>query len=109
MTGGDELLFIIPQQGVLLEGLGIHLHASSGCQPLKHRLSGVKTFPFTGEIFISGSEVLKIPFTISSRPLKTDRIVISAMVPTVTPATEMAEMTLMALRDFFANRYLFAM
>ena len=46
--------------------------------------------------------------TISSRPLKTERIVMSAIVPTVTPATEMAEMTLIAFRDFFANRYLLA-
>jgi len=73
------------------------------------RLSGVKTFPATGVIFISGSEVLKMLLTISSRPLKTESTVISAIVPTVTPATEMAEITFMAFRDFFAKRYLFAM
>jgi hypothetical protein len=59
-------------------------------------------------ILISESEVLKMPLTISSRPLKTDRMVINAMVPTITPETEMAEITLMAFRDFLANRYLLA-
>src|SRR5665647_858679 len=73
------------------------------------RESGVKTLPLTGVILISGSDVLKIPFTISSSPLNTDRMVISASVPTVTPATEIAEITLMAFRDFLANRYLLAM
>jgi hypothetical protein len=34
---------------------------------------------------------------------------ISAIVPTATPATDTADITLMALRDFFANRYLLAM
>jgi len=32
----------------------------------------------------------------------------SAIVPTATPATDTAEITLMAFRDFFAKRYLFA-
>jgi len=31
------------------------------------------------------------------------------MVPTATPATETAEIIFIAFRDFFANRYLFAM
>jgi len=52
---------------------------------------------------------LKIALTIVSRPLNTDKIIISAIVPTATPATETAEIIFMAFRDFFANRYLFAM
>jgi len=36
-------------------------------------------------------------------------MMISAIVPTATPATETAEIMFMAFRDFFANRYLFAM
>jgi hypothetical protein len=46
--------------------------------------------------------------TIVPSPLKTDRIIIRAIVPTATPATETAEIMFMAFRDFFANRYLFA-
>ena len=44
-----------------------------------------------------------------SSPLKTERTIIRAIVPTVTPATDIDEITLIAFRDFFANRYLFAM
>jgi len=36
-------------------------------------------------------------------------MIISAIVPTATPATDTAEITFMAFRDFLANRYLFAM
>jgi len=41
--------------------------------------------------------------------LKTDNTMISAMAPIATPATEMAEMILMILCDFFEKRYLRAM
>ena len=58
---------------------------------------------------MSGSKVLNIALTIVSSPLKTDRIIIRAIVPTATPATETAEIMFIAFRDFFANRYLFAM
>ena len=34
---------------------------------------------------------------------------INAIVPTATPVTDTAEITFIAFRDFFANRYLFAM
>jgi len=76
---------------------------------LRFAVSGIKVFPSAGVIFRSGSNVLKMEVTIISRPLKTDKITISAIVPTATPATDTAEMILMAFRDFFANRYLFAM
>lgn len=33
---------------------------------------------------------------------------IKAIVPTATPATDTVEITFIAFRDFFANRYLFA-
>ncbi len=52
---------------------------------------------------------MNIALTIVSSPLKTERIIISAIVPTATPATDTAEITLIAFRDFFAKRYLFAM
>ncbi len=72
-------------------------------------MSGVKVFPLAAVILRSGSNVLKIDVTISSRPLNTDNMIISAMVPTATPATDTPDITFIALRDFFANKYLFAM
>jgi hypothetical protein len=42
----------------------------------------------------------------SSNPLKTDKIIIKAALPTKTPNTEIAEMMLMAFVDFLAKRYL---
>jgi hypothetical protein len=50
--------------------------------------------------------VLNIFSTTSSNPLNTDKIIISAALPTNTPTTEIVEMMLMALVDFFAKRYL---
>lgn len=72
-------------------------------------LPGVNVFPSDEVIFRSGSNVLKMEFTIISSPLKTESTIIRAIVPTVTPATETDEIILMAFRDFFAKRYLFAM
>jgi hypothetical protein len=72
-------------------------------------VSGINVFPSAAIIFRSGSNVLNIEVTSVSSPLKTDRIIISAIVPTVTPATDTAEIMFMAFRDFFAKRYLFAM
>ena len=40
----------------------------------------------------------------NSSPLKTDKMAISAKVPTVTPATEIPEMMLITLTDFFEIR-----
>jgi len=53
--------------------------------------------------------VLDIDLTGVSRPLNSERTMMRAMVPTVTPATDIEEMTLMAFLDFFAKRYLLAM
>ena len=46
---------------------------------------------------------------IASNPLQTDRMSISAAVPMAMPAALIAEITLMTLCDFRANRYLAAM
>jgi hypothetical protein len=51
---------------------------------------------------------LKIELTMVSSPLKTERIIIRAIVPTATPATDTAEIIFIAFRDFLANRYLLA-
>ena len=69
----------------------------------------MKVFPSAAVTLMSGSKVLKIALTIVSRPLKTERIMIRAIVPTATPETDTAEMIFIAFRDFFAKRYLFAM
>jgi hypothetical protein len=52
----------------------------------------------------SGSNALNNVETIFSNPLKTDRIIISAIVPMVIPATEIPEIILMMLWDFFDIR-----
>jgi hypothetical protein len=70
--------------------------------------SGTNDFPRVVVILISGSEVLKMERTRVSSPLKTESTMISAMVPTDTPATETAEIIFIAFLDFFAKRYLFA-
>jgi hypothetical protein len=44
-----------------------------------------------------------------SNPLKTERIIISAALPTNTPNIEIPEMKLIAFTDFFEKRYLLAM
>jgi len=54
----------------------------------------------------SGLKELKSEVIRLSKPLNTDSTMISAIVPTVTPTTEIPEMMLMMLCDFFANRYL---
>lgn len=71
--------------------------------------SGINVLPSAAVIFRSGSKVLKIDVTNVSKPLNTDNTTINAMVPTATPVTETAEITFIAFRDFFANKYLFAM
>ena len=81
-----------------------HLQEVSDCEE-----SGIKVLPSAAVILISGSNVLKIELTILSSPLNTERIIIRAIVPTATPATETAEIIFIAFLDFFANRYLFAM
>jgi len=53
--------------------------------------------------------VLKMVVTSFSRPLNTERIIIRAIVPVATPATDTEEMIFIAFLDFFAKRYLFAM
>jgi hypothetical protein len=47
--------------------------------------------------------------TIFSNPLNTERIIISAALPTNTPSIEMPEMKFIALTDFFEKRYRLAM
>jgi hypothetical protein len=46
--------------------------------------------------------------TMFSKPLKTERIIISAALPTNTPSIEIPEMKFIALTDFFENKYLLA-
>ena len=72
-------------------------------------MSAINVLPSAADILISGSNVLKMALTIVSSPLKTERIIIRAIVPTATPATETAEIIFIAFLDFLANRYLFAM
>jgi hypothetical protein len=71
-------------------------------------VSAIKVLPSAAVILMSGSTVLKMALTIVSRPLNTERIIIRAIVPTATPATDTEEIMFIAFRDFFANRYLFA-
>ena len=68
----------------------------------------MNVLPSAGVILRSGSKVLKIERTRLSSPLNTERTIIRAIVPTVTPATEIEEITFIAFLDFFAKRYLFA-
>ena len=68
--------------------------------------SGLNTFPSVILISRSGSKVPKIDLTISSRPLNTESIIIRAIVPTITPATDIDEIILIAFLDFLAKRYL---
>jgi hypothetical protein len=58
---------------------------------------------------MSGSKELNNDRIKLSNPLKTDNIMIRAIVPTVTPASDMPEITFMALCDFLAKKYLLAM
>jgi hypothetical protein len=55
-----------------------------------------------GVILISGSKVLYNETTNCSKPLNTDRTTIKANVPTPIPKTDIMEMMLTALCDFFA-------
>ncbi|MNP52807.1 hypothetical protein D3C76_1472230 [compost metagenome] len=52
--------------------------------------------------------MLYIDIISSSIPLKEDRSMINAALLTVTPITLIEEMILIALTDFFENRYLLA-
>jgi len=45
----------------------------------------------------------------SSKPLNTDKTIISAAVPIVTPSTDIIEMILMARCDFLEKKYRLAM
>lgn len=65
--------------------------------------------PFTGSILKSGFRVFDKEITKVSKPLKADKIIIKAALPTKTPNIEIPEMILMALVDFFEKRYLLAM
>jgi len=76
---------------------------------LSFAVSAVNVFPSATVIFMSGSKVLKMVVTSFSRPLNTDSIIIRAIVPTATPATDTDEMMFITFLDFFAMRYLFAM
>jgi hypothetical protein len=60
-------------------------------------------------IFRSELKELNKEWTRASKPLNTESTTISAMVPTATPNTVIAEIRLMVFCDFFANRYLLAM
>jgi hypothetical protein len=51
---------------------------------------------------------LYIESTIFSNPLKTERMMINAALPTKTPSIEIPEMKFIALTDFFENKYLLA-
>ncbi len=68
----------------------------------------MNVLPSAAVILMSGSKVLKMELTILSRPLKTDSMMMRAIVPTATPATDTAEIMFIAFLDFFAKRYLFA-
>ena len=57
----------------------------------------------------SGLKELNRECTRASKPLKTERTTISAIVPTATPKMEIAEIRLMVFCDFFASKYLLAM
>jgi len=52
----------------------------------------------------SGLKELKRDMTSFSNPLKTDNTMISAIVPMVTPDTEIAEMIFIMLCDFFETK-----
>ncbi len=61
-------------------------------------------FPAAGRISRSGVKLSVLSCNSTSMPLKTDSTTINAAVPTVTPATLMAEMILMAFCFFLAKR-----
>ena len=54
---------------------------------------------------MSGSKLLNIDLMSESKPLNTDKTMIRAIVHTITPTSEMADMMLMMLCDFFEKRY----
>jgi hypothetical protein len=72
-------------------------------------VSGLKTFPFAGVIFSSGSNAPNISSTNPLNPLKTDKEQTVAMVATAMPQTATKEIILTALCDFLEKRYRFAM
>ena len=63
----------------------------------------------TAVIFNSGSNALNVVSTNLPKPLNTDKAVTIAIVATAIPHTDTIEITLIALCDFFENRYLRAM
>jgi hypothetical protein len=75
---------------------------------MKYVFPGSNVFPFRASMRSSGLNVLYIESTIFSKPLNTERIMIRAALPTKTPSMEMPEIKLIALTDFFENRYLLA-
>ena len=107
--GDDILLVLVLHQRILLDDLrkGLRRRGSDFSWP-RVRLSGEKVFPWMAVISRSGLKELKSEMTSSWNPLKTERTMIRAMVPTVTPATETPEMMLITLCDFRETRYRFA-
>jgi hypothetical protein len=61
-------------------------------------------FPSFRVIFKWGSMLEKSPEKSDSKPLKTDKTTIRAIVPIATPIAEIPEITLMALCDFLEKR-----
>jgi len=79
--------------------------SGSACSRRSLAVSAVKVFPETTVTFKSVSKALYNFLVSSSKPLKTDITITKATVPTQTPTTDTAEITLTALCDFFANKY----
>jgi hypothetical protein len=75
----------------------------------KFKFLRVKHLPSAGVIFKSGSKLLKKVSIKILNPLKTESTITSAIVPTMIPPTEMAEMMLMIFCFFFETKYLLAM
>ena len=67
--------------------------------------SKTKLFPSTAEILMSGSKDLKICRFKSSKPLKTDKTITKAMVPTPIPNIEIMEIKLIKLFFFLEKKY----
>jgi hypothetical protein len=61
-------------------------------------------FPSTGTTLSCGSIWVKNEATRSWKPFKTLSTMMSAIDPSATPITEMSDITLMALVDFFEKR-----
>jgi hypothetical protein len=70
---------------------------------------GVNIFPVLPLFYNQGSKLLKRLSIRLLNPLKTDRTITSAMVPTIIPNTEIAEIMLIMFCFFFENKYRSAM